>query len=144
MCIRLLASLGYCNVDFKTALKWQNCEYNDAFLGENKRLVWLFGVLFFPVLFFYYTSPPLSFCTGWVFCSLLLSLAGLIPGHPSDCSTAPQTEWVCTSHSSPSLCSSRSFPFARTVHLVVSSFSGRFTGIHKSLWLTKLLPSPSI
>lgn len=63
-----------------------------------------FMVFIFPPFsfFYHYSFPRLFLCTGWVFCSFLLSLAGLTPGHPSDCSTAAQTEWVCTSHSYPS------------------------------------------
>lgn len=57
------------------------------------------------VPFFIVPPYPISFCTGWVFCSFLLSLAGLLPGDTTDCSTAPQTEWVCVSHSYPALAS---------------------------------------
>lgn len=66
--------------------------------------VWLW-FLYFSVPFFIIPPYPVSLCTGWVFCSLLLSLAGLLPGDPTDCSAAPQTEWVCVSHSYPALAS---------------------------------------
>lgn len=60
MCIRLLASLGYCNVDFKAALKWQNCEYNDAFLGENTKCWCGFLVSCFSLFSFFIILLPLS------------------------------------------------------------------------------------
>lgn len=81
-----------------------------ALLLENQQqqsmTVWLWFLYFFGFFFFFTIPPsPVSLCTGWVFCSLLLSLAGLLPGDPTDCSAAPQTEWVCASHSSPALAS---------------------------------------
>lgn len=73
-----------------------------CYLKIKQSMTWF---LYFLVPFFIIPPYPISLCTGWVFCSLLLSLAGLLPGDPTDCSTAPQTEWVCVSHSYPALAS---------------------------------------
>lgn len=75
-----------------------------------------FGFSVFRFPFLLYLPTPISLYTGWVFCSLLLSLAGLLPGDPTDCPAASQTEWVCASHSYPALASpSWYFPAAWSV-----------------------------
>lgn len=106
--------------------------------------MWLFRVLFFPVLFFYYTPPP----PPPPFSPSLLSLSA--QGGYSAPSFSPwqgsfqgisrtvpphrrQSESVLLTHPSPS--SSRGFPFARTVHHVISSFvRHKLTGIYYTLW----------
>lgn len=84
--------------------------------------VWLWCLCVL-VPFFIMPPTPVSLCTGWVFCSLLLSLAGLLPRDPTDCPAAPQTEWVCASHSYPALLPVHVSPFCMTTLPSTSSLS---------------------